>query len=221
MRLKDFLKGQDRLNPLLFSAYDQLLPEVRQELIRIGRDFLDQLPIKVTVIDLRLVGAQTGKYYTKHSDIDLHWVGDFSRETCLQTTMELLDVQRRLYNLQSRPRVQGLPVELYIENHLSPARGGAYSVLADQWIRKSPDPKAIWDPRPVNRELAKISRNIQQVIKHGKRSDQQLVMKKLYLLRARGLDKAQGEFSRENVVFKILRNRGLIHKLRRAINRLS
>jgi len=219
MRLRDFLRGHDQLNPKLFLNDRQLRPEVKEQLILLGMDFLRSLPLELNIIDLRLVGAQTGLFYTKFSDIDLHWVADFSQDPCERITRSLLDLARREYNRTSSPRVNAIPVELYVESHLEPASGGAYSLLADQWLVPATSPQISWDILTVNRQLKQITRLIKLVIKWGSKQQKIRVLDNLYQLRQRSLSSPAGEFSRGNVVFKIIRNRGLLAKLRNSIKR--
>lgn len=206
----------DELNPRLFAGR-RLRPEIRQQLLKIARDFIVYLGVHdLSIQDVILTGSNAGYNYTRHSDIDLHIVLDFEKLNPDEVYRELFSAKKNLYNEKHNIRIHGYDVELYVqdsnESHVS---AGQYTVLENQWLH---------NPRKIRAEIRQGSvlakfQKLQHVIEHALSThDSQIVdrcLKKLGQYRRGGLDSG-GEFSSENLAYKLLRSQGYLERLLRA-----
>ena len=223
MKIIEFLQPgieqHDSLNPLLWQD-QKLLPEVKQKLIDIARHFVNFVDIEFPVIDVVVTGGQTGKFYTKQSDLDLHIITDFNRIECDKEIEELFDTKKMLYKKRYDITIKGIEVELYVEDLSRPAVGGSYSVLKNAWLKPSTEPSNDIDTAAIDKQSKKLASIIQKTIAQ---QDLELLDKlkdNISQYRRSGLAK-QGEYGVANLVFKTLRNSGHIEKLRTAIKDLE
>ena len=218
MTSEEFIPGvesHETLNPLLWDEHEHLRPEVRKGLMRMAHEFFDFLEIPVSIIDIIVTGSQANYHYTPHSDLDLHVIVPYGDVKCDQSVDELFNTKRKLWKLQHTIAVHGIPVECYAEDEKTPVKGSAYSVIHNEWIRRATKQDEEL-PSDVERSASAWTRVITAAIKA--RSPEQLELIKEMLFKYRKLGLAQsGEFNRANVVFKMLRNSGVIADLMEAI----
>lgn len=215
-RLSDAIKFHQTLNPKIWGRDERLLPEVREKLLAIAADFQEFLGLDIEVKDITISGSNAAYTYTDHSDIDLHLVADLPRADRDDVYRELFDAKKYQYNDQHDFVIGGYPVELYVQNanedHVSQ---GIYSVTNDTWIsvpkRRQPDINDI----SVRSKYEDMGQRIDAAIESGDQAQMDAVSKKLRAFRQSGLD-AAGEFSPENLAFKVLRNNGTLDRLRAA-----
>ena len=210
------VESHQTLNPVLWNG-DELRPEVHDALLRIAKKFYKFLSTPVTIIDIIVTGSQANFAYTAHSDLDLHLIVDYAKVSCDQPVHELFDTKRKLWKKDHTIGIHGVPVEVYVEDLAKPVNGSSYSVLKKTWIRR-PDPTIDIDVDQP--ELDQSSSAWTRVIRAGikTRSLEQLyqIRDLLALYRRTGLS-LQGEFGQANIVFKTLRNSGVIAMLHQAI----
>ena len=128
-----------------------------------------------------------------------------------------------LWTLTHNIKIAGLPVEPYAQDTSQPypEDQDVYSLLKGQWIQK-PIKKPINfknDPN-LKRKVMFYSNMINSMIK-GKMDAQSFkdLKHKISDMRAAAIAKG-GEFSFENLVFKELRNRGLLDKMNKYMGTL-
>jgi hypothetical protein len=218
MQIPELIPGiepHDELNPLLW-ADESIRPDVRQALLRIAREFEQYLDVPVAVEDIIVTGSQASYNYTKHSDLDLHIIVDYKTIECDQPVDILLDTKRKLWKLSHDITIHGVPVELYAEDLDRPVKGSSYSLLDDTW-RKKPKPADRSEPQGVERIALAWITVIRQALEAGTPQALKSVKDLLMHYRQASLAK-QGEISRGNLVFKMLRNTGVISMLMQALN---
>lgn len=208
------------LNPVLWD-HDHLKPQIKGALLRMAEDFIDFVNLPFDVKDIIITGGNVNYTYTKDSDIDLHIVADFDSIECDREAAELFDTKRLLYKKQHDLKIQGIPVELYIEDHRTPGvTAGMFSLAQDRWLRKPNRVIPKYNPAELERQVMMWTKILQRATMTG---DLQVCRKALKLLRTyrkRGLATQQGEFSIPNLVYKSLRNDQVIDGMMRLINRL-
>jgi hypothetical protein len=212
----DPITVNQELNPALWTEM-RLLPEVRFQLLKIARHFAEFLKVdKLHLADVTVSGSNAGYNYNQFSDIDLHLVvrhvGD--RE-------ELFNAKKNQYNFTYNISLNGVPVELYVQDSSQPHHSsGIYSILDNKWIML---PKRT-QPRATAQEIKSKARNYAGLVNQAIRSQSldkcNMAMDELRRLRKAGLE-AEGENSIENLAFKLLRARGQIDKLRKYITKLE
>lgn len=216
MKISEFLspgyEQHSELNPILWDENNNLRPEIKEKLYKIAKHFSDFVEIDFPILDIVITGGMTGRYYTEHSDIDLHLVTDFSKIDCDQEVAELFDTKRLLYKERFNIEIKNIPVELYIEDVKQPAVGGSYSLTKDKWITASTEPRQDIDNRSIEQSATKIAKLIVKAIKSNDLELLDTLKKSIWDYRKQGLAK-QGEFGPANLAFKTLRNSGLLTKL--------
>jgi len=216
MKISEFLspgyEQHSELNPLLWDENNHLKPEIKVKLYKIARHFRDFVEIDFPILDVVITGGMTGRYYTEHSDIDLHLVTDFSKIDCDQEVAELFDTKRLLYKERFDIAIKQIPVELYIEDVKQPAVGGAYSIVKSDWIAASTEPKKNIDNKSIEKAATTLANLITKAVKSNNLELLEKLKKSIWEYRKQGLAQ-QGEFGTANLAFKTLRNSGLLSKL--------
>ena len=221
MRAKNFIRSNIAYNKELCPkvwAGDHLRLEVRYRLLEIAQRFINYLDVPgFKLVDVLLRGSLTNYNYTDYSDFDLHLVTRFSDLECEDLAEALYQAKKKIWNDEHDITIHGHEVELYVEDiadeNVSP---GVYSVLDDQWIKQpSYDPPTIND-RAVDSKVNDLIDIINSAL-DGDAEDVQRVREKISTMRKSGLARG-GEYSVENLAFKILRNQGYLDKLAKAFN---
>ena len=216
MKIIEFLKfgfdDQKDLNTLLWKNSQTIKPEIRLQLLKIANHFKKYVGIEFPIKDVIITGGQTGKFYTEHSDIDLHLITDFSKIDCDEEIYELFDTKRKLYQKEYDIKIKGISVELYVENINQPSIGGSYSIVTNKWIKHSTNPTT-----KINQEkILKVSDKLLSIINYTLSSNDikklQTLKSQIWQYRKMGLAK-DGEYGTANLVFKTLRNSGILKTL--------
>ena len=208
----------DVLNPKLWEGRGRLRSQVQGALTRIADDFIKFCDVDLDVVNVVITGGNANYTYTTHSDIDLHIVADLSKVDCDREINELLDTKRLLYREKYDIKVEGIPVELYVEDIQTPAvSGGCYSIMTQSWI-KEPQPTKHYDEQSVRRMVDVWHRLIKFAVKSHDATTARQVMSMLRQYRRLGLKTAQAEFSIPNLVFKSLRNDDTIRQLQQLLD---
>ena len=210
--LKDAIVFHSNLNPAIWGD-EKMLPEVREDLMRIMDDFREFLAVDdLDIVDITVSGSNAAYTYTPHSDIDLHLVVRVP-ESQDKIFTELFDAKKALYNLTRNIKVRGFDVELYVQNDNNPVQSmGIYSVLRDQWIAYPRRVKAEVNDVSVMARVRIYTHRINEALASDDIELAKQVWRDLRAMRKAGLDKG-GEFSPENLAFKILRTRDMANKL--------
>lgn len=216
MRARDLTKGNityhNELNPAVWDG-DELRVDVRYKLLEIAKRFIEYLEVPgFQLKDVILRGSLVNYNYTQYSDFDLHLVTDYESMDC-DITEQFYMAKKRIWNDEHDITIKGYEVELYVEDvDAVNISAGTYSVLDDKWLRVPKyDPPEV-DEHAVNIKARDLMTQINRAVKSGSVEDIQRLQDKIKVLRQSGLDRA-GEFSTENLAFKIIRNKGYLDKL--------
>lgn len=221
MSSKNYVKSNISYNKSLNSLVwtkDSLNPELRLRLLKIAKIFVDYLEIpNFKINDIVLTGSMANFNYTKYSDFDVHIVTRYSDLECDDLAEALYQAKKKIWNDAHDIKIFGHDVELYIEDvNDPPVSAGVYSLLNDQWITKPEYKSPAIDKKSIN---AKVDDLIKQIDKSIKTADDpediNRLKTKIRQMRKSGLTMG-GEFSVENLSFKVLRNLGYIDKLHNA-----
>ena len=216
MRARDLTKGNiayhHTLNQDVWDG-DELRVDVRYKLLEIAKRFIEYLEVPdFKLEDVILRGSLTNYNYTQYSDFDLHIVTDFSVLDCDITEAFYL-AKKRIWNDEHDITIKGHEVELYVEDvDAKNVSEGTYSVLDARWLRIPEYRKPSIDDRAVSAKARDLMTQINRAVKAGSVEDIQRLQDKIKAMRQAGLD-AGGEFSTENLAFKIVRNKGYLDKL--------
>ena len=214
-KLSDAVKFHNRLNPKIWGRDEHLLPEVREKLTAIADNFREFLGVgDLDVRDITISGSNAAYSYTPYSDIDLHLVVEFPADD--EVYQELFNAKKYQYNDEHNLAIGGVPVELYVQNAAeSPVSQGEYSIPREEWIQVPRRKRARIDDTCVRAKVEDLDARIHSAIQSGNAEHMSRLWNKIKSMRQSGLD-AHGEFGCENIVFKILRNKGCIKDLRTA-----
>ena len=213
--IKEAYEVHDTLNPKLFDLdTNKLKPEVLQKLNEIFEEFLKQIdPLTLSVADVQFVGSNAGYNYNDNSDIDLHLIVNFDLNYIDNELLQsIYNDKKNDFNKKYDLELYNIPVEVYIEDIKSMnASSGVYSILKNEWV-KEPEPIE-YDVPDYSKEADEAKKKVNEVLKSG---DPQLIedtINGIYMARKAGLS-TEGEMSIGNLVFKELRNLGLLDGLR-------
>lgn len=217
------LQYHDRLNPKLWSG-DKLRPEVKNKLGEIADSWAAEALIpQDAIVDVVIVGGNANFNYTEFSDLDLHLIVNKSKIADCENKLldEYLLDKKQLWGITHDVRIYGIPVEVYAQDlsEKTSKDQGVYSIIKNDWIKKPTYKKIDLDDPHIKRKAKNIEDDINYFMK-SKIDDLALLEKfkeKLRLMRKAAVQTG-GEFSIENLVFKELRNRGLLDKLTDYIN---
>jgi hypothetical protein len=217
LKSKNYVTVNSRLNPKLWDG-DQLRPEVESKLKEIARAFEDFIGVDIKVIDYTITGSNANYTWTAYSDLDLHLIvpGTPSEEE-----RELFSAKKSLWAEQRDITIRGLPVECYVqgdkEEHHST---GVYSIANNQWLVEPKKIKPEVDDSAVEAKKDAVLAAVEQALISNDLNKLRSVKDKITQMRKAGLARA-GEWSVENLVFKILRNLGLIDQITDKIRELE
>ena len=212
-KLSDAVTFHDKLNPKLWNG-TKLRPEVRNQLIKIAEDFLQELGVHdLDVKDITISGSNAAYSYTKYSDLDLHILVDMGNLPVDEVYKELFNAKKTIYNESHDIKIHNIPVELYVQDSREPVVSlGEYSVLNDEWVRIPTKRRSDFDQTATKIKYEKLLSLIEIALKSRKYSKVKHIIDTVKRYRQAGLDKG-GEFGPENVAYKMLRSQGYITKL--------
>ena len=207
------MKFHQELNPKLWNNFE-LKEEVKDKLEEITEAFIEYLDIPAeSILDVQITGSSANYNYTEHSDLDLHLIVDYEKvhQECPIVEGYLWSM-KSAFNKEHDISIYGVPVEVYAEDsRQSAVSNGVYSLLNDEWIKK---PEKIEPTTNDAAVLAKYNEIKDIVDKLNDSEEAEEILNKVYEMRKAGLAQA-GEFSTENLAFKMLRNEGYIDMLKK------
>ena len=221
MRARDLTKGSiayhDTLNQDVWKGRE-LRIDVRYKLLEIAKRFIEYLEVpNFKLEDVILRGSLVNYNYTQYSDFDLHIVTDFSTLDCDITEAFYL-AKKKIWNDEHDITIKGHEVELYVEDKAAKnVSEGTYSVLDAKWLRTPKYQQPDIDDRAVSAKARDLMTQINRAVKQGSIEDITRLQDKIRLMRQAGLD-ASGEFSTENLAYKIIRNKKFLDKLYKTKN---
>jgi hypothetical protein len=222
MKLREFSETpivtvNRRLNPKLWVDGD-LKPEVREKLMDIARVFREFIGIDLDVVDVTITGSNANYTWTEYSDLDLHLIipGTPSDEQ-----RELFNAKKALWAEQHNITIKSLPVECYVQGQDEPHHStGVYSLINNSWEIEPKKVKPKIDDAAVSAKKDSVVHDIESALLSKDIEKLRSVKDKITKMRKAGLERA-GEWSVENLVFKVLRNLGFIDKITEMIRELE
>ena len=210
------LQYHNKLNPVLWEN-DKLKLNVREYLllyINAWRVFA-KIP-ENDVIDIILTGGNSNYNYTSHSDIDVHLVIDRSK---LSINPELIDeylqTKKILWQTIHHPTIFGYHIEPYAEDVsvVPPKNHAIYSIKNDKWVIKPQHLEVSTTSKYIESKVADYVKKIDHLISINASEESFKDLKtELKLMRSNSIQK-YGEFGEDNLVFKILRDIGVLDRM--------
>jgi len=193
--------------------------DVREKLLEITKNFMDFLGVDFFIHDVVLTGSLSNYNWSEYSDVDLHIIIDYDETNInLKLLTEFFNSKRSLWNKNHTISIKKFDCEIYVqdlkEKHLS---SGVYSILNNEWIIKPEKTTQNIDENKIlekTEEYSKKINNLATKLKNKENIDKDLLdlKRKIKRFRQSGLDTG-GEYSYENLTFKMLRRNGSIKML--------
>jgi len=199
--------------------------EIKKRLLEVSNDFIESLGVEFFIHDVVLTGSLANYNWSQYSDVDLHILIDFEEsEYEMDILKEFFDAKKNVWNEKYDIKIKGYDVEVYVqdvnEEHVS---SGVYSILHNKWIVEPEKDKPNIDDRKILEKGEEFGKKIDRLVQNPKEiTIDQLedLRKKIKEFRQSGLESG-GEYSYENLTFKLLRRNGYIQKLLRLKTQLK
>ena len=199
--------------------------EIKKRLLGVSNDFIESLGVEFFIHDVVLTGSLANYNWSQYSDVDLHILIDFEESKYeMDILKEFFDAKKNVWNEKHDIKIKGYDVEVYVqdvnEEHIS---SGVYSILHNKWIIEPEKDKPNIDDRKILEKGEEFGKRIDHLIQNPKdiTIDQlEDLRKKIKEFRQSGLESG-GEYSYENLTFKLLRRNGYIQKLLRLKTQLT
>jgi hypothetical protein len=198
-------------------------PEVRKTLLKIADDYFESLDLPgVDIEDITMTGSLANYNWSKYSDVDLHIIIDY-RDMPMEYDLvgDYLLSKSDAWNDKHDIKVYGFDIEVYVQdNDAEHYSSGVYSVLKDEWDIKPEKKKISVKDKAVKDKANKVMDMIDRLYDLMQETEDyekvtelaDRVKKKIKKMRQCGLEEG-GEWSVENMVFKVLRRNGMYGRL--------
>lgn len=208
----------DELSPLLWIG-ETMIEDVRKKLLLNVKKFIEFSDLHtINFSDIILTGSMANYNYNDKSDIDIHIVLDFTQlSEDKEFVKDYLKVKSMLWTDNIPVSISGHYIEYYFQDLADTHHSsGVYSLYKDKWVRKPLKNIINIDVENIKLKAAYYINKIEDLENTEDLSVFNIKYKelrhKIKRFRQCGLDKS-GEYSTENLVFKILRNNGYLEDL--------
>ncbi|MFW6246602.1 MAG: hypothetical protein ACOC22_00300 [bacterium] len=212
------IQMHDELCPMIWEN-EELKPDVRKTLLMNAKRFIEYCDIEeLRFEDILLIGSMANYNYNNYSDIDVHIVMDFSQiSNNIEFVGEYFKMKKLMWSENMPVQVKGHDVEMYMQHVDEDYHStGVYSLIKNEWLAKPTRKIVNINTGAVQLKAADIMNIIDDLQTNKNKSDflnkLEAVKAKLKKMRQSGLETG-GEYSVENLVYKVLRNSGYIKKL--------
>lgn len=195
---------------------------VKNKLLLIAKQFWESLEaLDVDIEDITITGSIANYNWTDFSDIDLHIIVDFSKIPFEKDLVgDFFRSKTGMWNRKHDIFMSGHQVELYIQDSNEPHHStGVFSLQNNSWIVKPTKKNVEMDSDLVTKKAKALADQIERAKDFIEEKNYSLarefsekLKEKIRNFRKSGLKK-EGEFSAENLAFKILRNSGYLELL--------
>lgn len=215
-------RSKDHLSAEIFEKDGDVYvmkDEIRKKLLEITDQFMDFLGIEFFIHDVILTGSLSNYNWSEYSDVDLHILIDYKEsEYDVDLLKEFFDSKKNVWNEKHDIKIKNYDVEIYVQDVNEPhVSSGVYSVLNNSWVIEPEQSKPNIDDRKILEKGEEYANQIDSLIS-DKGSEKELLSKietlrnKIKKFRQSGLESG-GEYSYENLTFKLLRRNNYIKKL--------
>lgn len=215
-------KIQDELNPKIWDKDQKMKSKVKKNLLKIADDYFESLDLpNVDIEDVTMTGSLANYNWSKYSDVDLHIVVDYDDIPVDEDLVQdFLKSKSSNWNKEHDVTIYGYDVELYVQDINEPHHStGVYSILKDEWVTKPKKQKISFNDKSVKEKSNRLMDRVEEIYDEMDEVDNEVTIKrvekltdKIKKMRQSGLESG-GEFSVENIVFKVLRRNGMLDRL--------
>jgi len=212
------IQMHDELNPLIWDDI-KIKSEVRKTLLKNAKRFIEFSDTEnLKFEDIILTGSMANYNYNENSDLDVHIVLDFDQISENNDFVgDFFKLKKQLWAENLPIQVKGHDVEMYFQDSKEPHHSsGTYSLVRDEWINKPTKKIVNINSGAVQLKAADLMNTIDDLEDNRSKENflqrYEKIKNKIKKMRQSGLDTG-GEYSVENLAFKILRNNGYLEKL--------
>jgi hypothetical protein len=215
-------KMQDELNPKIWDKEQKMKPDVKKTLLKIADDYFESLDLPgVDIEDVTMTGSLANYNWSKYSDVDLHIVVDYKDIPVDEDLVtDFLKSKSDNWNNLHDVKIYGYDTEIYVQDEEPEHHStGVYSMLKDEWVIKPQKKKISFNDKSVKDKSNRFMDRIEDIYDDmGEISDKETInrveklIEKIKTMRKSGLESG-GEFSVENIVFKVLRRNGMLDRI--------
>jgi len=178
-----------------------------------------------------MTGSLANYNWSKFSDVDIHILADFGQFSDEEKPLydELFKLKKTVYNNKHNITIFGYDVELYVEDETKKKdvkNVGVYSILTNEWISEPTKNSVDINYERISNKAEQWMKSIDMVVDNTEDEEietaKNIIKKftdKIRKYRESGLVKG-GEYSEENLVFKILRRNGYLEKIKKLKDKL-
>ncbi len=175
----------------------------------------------VDIEDVTMTGSLANYNWSKYSDVDLHIVIDYKEVPVDEhLVQDFFKSKSSNWNKEHDVKIYGYDVELYVQDLNEPHHStGVYSILNNEWKIKPEKKKITINDKSVKDKSNMLMDRIEDLYDELIDGDYDKAIKgvekltdKIKKMRKSGLESG-GEFSVENMVFKVLRRNGMMDRL--------
>lgn len=219
--MKGSFETQETLEPNFWPINKKLRPSIRKKLIEIAQDFYDSLEIDAELKDITFTGSLANYNWSPHSDIDLHLIVDYNDVNADQDLVkDYFNSKKSLWNRNHNIFIDGYEVAVYVQDDNEPHEStGVFSVMNNNWIVEPDRVEPTFDWFDIAKKAESLMDQIDRALalfRQKKYTDTvryvDKLKEKIRKFRKAGLDRA-GEFSSENIAFKVLRRNNYLERL--------
>jgi len=215
-------KIKNYLNPDLWESNEKMKVDIGDRLYDIAKDFFKSLDLDwVDILDVTVTGSIANYNWSKYSDIDLHIIVDYNQvDENKELVSDYLRKSSMAWNRIHGIKIKGFEVEVYLQDSNEPHYStGVYSVKNDKWVTPPEQKTPLIDWENVKKKASSLMNNIDEVYELFKNKEYEEALSlaektrtKIRKFRQSGLESA-GEFSIENLAFKVLRRNDYLQRL--------
>jgi len=211
-------KMNDDLQPDIWDSEGNIKEDIRTNLIKIADDYWKSLDLGFDYEDITLTGSLANYNWSKYSDVDLHIIFDINKlGDNKEMVKDLLDVKTRKWNSDHDITIKGFEVELYLQPEDQPHHStGVYSLTNSDWVLEPKKEDISLDKETIRKKYKEFVKKVNDIEKD--KNNQSVIDRidklkdKIKKMRKAGLETG-GEYSVENIVFKLLRRNDIMEKL--------
>ena len=214
----DTFRENNELHPDFWDDFS-LKNDIKERLIKIATEYFEGLELEgVEIDDITFTGSLANLNWSKFSDIDLHILVDFNDvDENKDLVGEYFRAKSSLWNKNHNILIKNYEVEIYVQDTNEPHHStGVYSIKNSEWIARPEKRNAKFDEEMVKKKSESLMDQIDRA--HDLFDDKEYLQsydyadklkKKIRKFRQSGLETG-GEYSAENISFKVLRRNGYL-----------
>ena len=196
----------------------KLRKNIRIAILKIAKVFKEYLKLNAKLKDVIFTGSLANYNWTLMSDVDIHLILDLeAMNEPMEFIEEYINAKKTIWNDSHNIKIKGFDVELFAKDKESLfSSKGVYSVLRDEWIQSPEKYTDDIDEVSIKEKSASIMNDIDsldsiqdddEILKRAEK-----IKDKIKKMRNSGLESG-GEYSVENLAFKVIRRDGYLEKL--------